>query len=73
MIGLVEQRLPSILASHQLKLSGVSVEKIKNSLAALTRAEQAGVTAYLLSLRHADDLEYQKEVAVRLDVGDPTH
>lgn len=51
----------------------MSVEQIKQSIAALSAAEQSEVSAFLFHLRHASDPEYQEGVAARLSDRDPSH
>lgn len=51
----------------------MNVQKIKAELATLTRKEQDEVIAFLFQLRHADDSEYQADVARRLKDRDPSH
>ena len=51
----------------------VSVDQIKNNLAALSPDEQREVAAFLFHLRHASDSEYQQRVDARLSDPEPTH
>ncbi len=45
----------------------MSVQEIKEKLAALPRSEQDEVIAYLFHLRHADDIEYKSQIDRRLN------
>ena len=51
----------------------MSVEEIKQSIASLTEAEQAELTAFLFHLRHLTDQEYQERIDSRLADRDPSH
>jgi hypothetical protein len=51
----------------------VSVQEIKEKLASLPRKDQDEVIAFLFHLRHADDADYQSELARRLQDKDPSH
>jgi hypothetical protein len=51
----------------------MSVQEIKEKLAALPRKEQDEVIAYLFHLRHADDRDYESKIARRLDDRDLSH
>lgn len=51
----------------------MSVQEIKEKLAALPRKEQDEVIAYLFHLRHAGDREYEGQIARRLEDTDPAH
>ena len=51
----------------------VSVQEIKEQLAILPRKDQDEVVAFLFHLRHRDDLDYQGEVARRMEDKDPSH
>ncbi len=51
----------------------MSVQEIKEKLAALPRKEQDEVIAYLFHLRHSDDREYKQYIDRRLDDKEPSH
>ena len=51
----------------------MSVQEIKEKLASLPRKDQDEVIAFLFHLRHADDAEYQADLARRLQGKDPSH
>ena len=51
----------------------MSIEQIKNSVAALSLAEQHELSAFLFHLRHVSDPEYQSRVESRLSDTDQTH
>ena len=51
----------------------VSVQEIKEQLAALPQRDQDEVVAYLFHLRHAQDVEFQREIARRTADRDPSH
>ena len=51
----------------------MSVEEIKQGIAALSPAEQSEVTAFLFRLRHAADPEYQERVNSRLSDREASH
>lgn len=51
----------------------MSVQEIKEKLAALHRNEQDEVIAYLFHLRHGHDREYESRTARRLKDKDPSH
>jgi hypothetical protein len=51
----------------------MSVQELKEQLAALPRNEQDEVIAYLFHLRHADDSEYAREISGRLNDKDASH
>jgi hypothetical protein len=51
----------------------MSVQEIKEQLAALPRNEQDQVLAYLFHLRHAHDQEYESQTGRRLNDKDPSH
>jgi len=51
----------------------VSVEQIKNGIAALSPAEQSEISAFLFHLRHTSDPEYQRRVEERLNDANPLH
>ena len=51
----------------------MSVQEIKEQLAALPRTEQDEVIAYLFHLRHADDAAYESNIARRLADREPSH
>jgi hypothetical protein len=51
----------------------VSLQEIKEQLAALPRKEQDEIAAHLFHLRHGHDPEYRSTVARRLDDTDPSH
>lgn len=51
----------------------MSVQEIKQKLAALPRKDQDEVIAYLFHLRHADDGAYESEIARRLADREPSH
>ena len=61
------------LAVKALKLRLMSVQEIKEKLAALPRNEQDEVIAYLFHLRHAHDREYATQTDRRLKDKDPSH
>jgi len=61
------------LAVKTLKLRLMSVQEIKEQLAALARNEQDEVIAYLFHLRHAHDREYASQTGRRLKDKDPSH
>lgn len=61
------------LAVNALKLWSMSVQEIKEQLAALPRNEQDEVIAYLFHLRHAHDQEYASKTGRRLGDKDPSH
>ena len=61
------------LAVKALKLRLMSVQEIKEHLAALPRKEQDEVIAYLFHLRHAHDREYENQTGRRLKDKDPSH
>jgi hypothetical protein len=50
----------------------VSLEQLKHEVALLSGPQQAELIAYTLQLRHAQDAEYRREVADRLNDSDPT-
>ncbi len=52
---------------------GMSVQEIKEKLAAPPRKEQDEVVAYLFHLRHEDDADYQGNISRRLKDTDPSH
>ena len=54
-------------------LCRMSVQEIKDSLAALPRGELDEVTAFLFQLRHRGPSEYQANVSRRLSDSDPSH
>jgi hypothetical protein len=56
-----------------IKLRLMSVQEIKEQLAALPRNEQDEVIAYLFHLRHTHDREYASQTARRLKDKDPSH
>ena len=60
-------------AFRALNLQMMSVQEIKESLAALPRNEQDEVIAYLFHLRHAHDREYESQTGRRLKDTDPSH
>jgi rubrerythrin len=51
----------------------MSVQEIKEQLAALPRTEQDEVIAYLFHLRHADDASYESNITRRLADREPSH
>jgi hypothetical protein len=51
----------------------MSVEEIKQTIAALSLAEQREISAFLFHLRHKADGEYQEQVDARLSDRDPSH
>jgi hypothetical protein len=51
----------------------MSVQEIKQKLAALPRSEQDEVIAYVFHLRHEDDTEYRSKIARRLEDRQPSH
>jgi hypothetical protein len=51
----------------------MSVEEIKQTIAALSLAEQREISAFLFHLRHKTDGDYQVEVDARLSDRDPSH
>lgn len=51
----------------------MSVEEIKQGIAALSPKEQTEVTAFLFHLRHVGESEYQEQVTARLSDRDATH
>jgi hypothetical protein len=51
----------------------MSVEEIKQTIAALSPTEQGEISAFLFHLRHKADGDYQKQVDARLSDRDPTH
>ena len=51
----------------------MSVQEIKKQLAALPRPQQDEVIAYLFHLRHADDADYERKIARRLEDREPAH
>jgi hypothetical protein len=51
----------------------MSVEEIKEKLAALPRNQQDEVIAYLFHLRRAHDREYGRHTGRRLKDKDPSH
>jgi hypothetical protein len=51
----------------------MSVEEIKQSIAALSAKEQSEVTAFLFHLRHVADANYQERVTSRISDRDPAH
>lgn len=51
----------------------MSVQEIKEKLAALPRKEQDEVIAYLFHLRHVHDREYESQITRRLDDRDRSH
>src|SRR5260370_29739345 len=61
------------LAFKALNLRLMSVQEIKEQLAALPRNEQDEVIAYLFHLRHAHDREYESQTGRRLKDKDPSH
>ena len=60
-------------AVKAIKVRLMSVQEIKEQLAALPRNEQDEVIAYLFHLRHAHDREYASQTARRLKDKDPSH
>jgi hypothetical protein len=60
-------------AVKALELRLMSVQEIKEKLAALPRNEQDEVIAYLFHLRHAHDREYESQTGRRLKDKDPSH
>jgi SOS response regulatory protein OraA/RecX len=61
------------LAVKAIKLPLMSIQEIKEQLAALPRNEQDEVIAYLFHLRHAHDQEYASQTGRRLKDKDPSH
>jgi len=51
----------------------MSVEEIKQGIAALSAKEQSEATALLFHLRHVADADYQRHVTSRISDRDPTH
>jgi len=51
----------------------MSVQELKEKLAALARSEQDEVIAYLFHLRHAHDGQYEGEIDHRLGDKNPSH
>jgi hypothetical protein len=51
----------------------MSVQEIKEKLAALPRTEQDEVIAYLFHLRHARDGEYESQIDRRSKEKNPSH
>jgi hypothetical protein len=51
----------------------MSVEEIKEKLAALPRSEQDEVIAYLFHLRHSGDRDYESQIDHRLNDKDSSH
>jgi hypothetical protein len=51
----------------------VSVQEIKEQLAALPQKEQDEVAAWLFHLRHLNDTAYQKALSRRLEDKDTSH
>jgi hypothetical protein len=51
----------------------MSVQEIKEKLAALPRTEQDEVIAYLFHLRHAHDRDYESQIDRRLNDKNPSH
>ena len=51
----------------------MSVREIKEKLAILPRQEQDEVIAYLFHLRHANEADYQRDMARRLQDKEPSH
>jgi hypothetical protein len=51
----------------------MSVQQLKNELAALSDAERAEVSAFLFHLRHASDADYQATLERRLNDKDSSH
>ena len=52
---------------------GMSVREIKDKLVTLTRKEQDEVIAFLFHLRHAEDVDYQKDLNRRAVDKDQGH
>lgn len=57
----------------QSKMSYMSLEEIKEQIAALPPTKQDEVMAFLFHLRHGQDSRFQSEVSRRLDDKDPAH
>ena len=51
----------------------MSVQEIKEQLAALPRKDQDDVIAFLFHVRHADDKEYEAEIERRMGDKNPSH
>ena len=51
----------------------MSVQDIKEQLAALPQKEQDEVVAFLFHIRHAGDADYQSHIMRRMDDRDPSH
>ncbi len=51
----------------------MSVQELKEQLAALARNEQDEVIAYLFRLRHAGDSDYERQINGRLNDKDSSH
>jgi hypothetical protein len=51
----------------------MSVQELKEQLAALARNEQDEVIAYLFGLRHAGDSQYERQISGRLNDKDASH
>jgi len=51
----------------------MSVQEIKDTLAALPRKEQDEVIAFLFQLRHAGDSDYQSNISRRLQDKNQSH
>jgi asparagine synthetase B (glutamine-hydrolysing) len=51
----------------------MSLEQLKQEVALLSGEQQAELIAYTLRLRHAQDADYRREVADRLNDADRSH
>ena len=51
----------------------MSLQEIKEKLATFSRKDQDEVIAFLFHLRHANDADYQRDLAKRLQDQDPLH
>ena len=51
----------------------MSLQELKQELAALSEAQRAEVSAFLFHLRHSADAKYQAILRRRMEDKDPTH
>jgi hypothetical protein len=70
-IDAIDLALPS--SCGPCRLIVMSVEEIKQTIAALSLAEQGEISAFLFHLRHKADRDYQESVDARLSDRDPAH